>query len=88
MQTIPKNRTAPIIDSITAIQSFTLDNGFIGRPVEDLDWAKDFLKRTQPKISFDKYRGYGVARMHSNAWYEFQVLPPASSGPIVSPEVS
>jgi hypothetical protein len=71
--TIAKNRTAPIIAKIASAKSYTLDNCFTGKPVEELDWLKSYLTKMQPKIYFDKATGTGQAYLHSNAYYNFEV---------------
>ena len=75
MKTIPKNRALIIIEQIVSAKAFTLDNGFSGAPVEELDWLKSHLSRdgSRAKITFDKETGHGQASLHSNAWYEFEV---------------
>lgn len=71
--TVAKNRTSHILAGITSAKAFTLDNGFSGTSVEELEWLRSYLMKLNPKVSFDKIAGTGIARLHSNAWYEFKV---------------
>lgn len=71
--TVAKNRTAPIIAKIVSAKSYTLDNAFSGKPVEELDWLKSYLTKMQPKITLDRATGRGQAYFHSNAYYDFEV---------------
>jgi len=73
MQTISKNRHEAIYDRIESVFAFTLENCFSGKPVEDFDRLKEFLRKMEPKIRFDKTTGKGQISLHSNAWYEFEV---------------
>jgi len=73
MQTIPKNRHEAIYDRIGNVFAFTLENSFSGKPIDDFGRLKEFLRKMEPKIRFNKATGKGQISLHSNAWYEFEV---------------
>lgn len=66
MKTIAKNRVAAFLPKITNVKCYSLDNGFSGTDAT-IDWAV----KLQAKFSTDGKKG--VARCHSNLWYEFEV---------------
>lgn len=68
MKTIAKNRIAKFLPRISNITMYSLDNGFNGAPVSNLDWAI----KMDAKFVWDG-TSKGKARCHSNLWYEFDI---------------
>ncbi len=66
MKTIPTNRIAAFLPKIKNVKVYSLDNGFKGEP-SNIDWAV----KLGAKFKTDGAKG--VARCHSNLWYEFEV---------------
>ena len=74
MTTVRKTKVAEVLDKISSAKCFSLENGFSGKPVDDLAALRSWLVRMEAKVSFDKTTRKGNARLHSNEWYEFEVL--------------
>lgn len=79
MATIGHNQKAKakrIFDSAVSIRSYTLDNGFIGRDCNRLDykgepWMFRDWERFKARLTEDRPTHFHLT-FHSNDWVEFQ----------------
>jgi hypothetical protein len=74
-KTVPKNRTIPVLAKIASVKAYALDNGFSGKPIENLSYfLNEYLPRFTSlyKVKYDPETKRGTIKFHSNEWYYFQ----------------
>ena len=73
--TIAKNRLDKFIPRIQGVRIYSLDNSFSGKHAPSDEAAINFAVKIGAKFTHDAATGTGMARCHSNLWYEFTVDP-------------
>jgi len=71
-----RQKALAILDNAKDIRSYTLDNGFIGKPCDPLDYkGEKWLIKEWIRHAFAKLGQMGdnkfTLEIHSNCWYEF-----------------
>ena len=72
-KTIRKNQIDAFLAKVVSAKCYSLDNGFSGATVEDIEYLRSHIQRLgKSRITFCEETGKGEISLHGNCWFDVQ----------------